>query len=164
MKKIAFIDRDGVINKKAEEHQYITQVKDFILNDGIFELLRKLSDRGFEIIVLTNQRGIARKIMSEENLSEIHKHMMRMFNENEIKILDIFYCPHDENSCECRKPKPGLILSSTKKYDIDLRVSILISDSDKDVEMGKMAGLLHSVLVPSDRLDIAIKIINNLVL
>jgi D-glycero-D-manno-heptose 1,7-bisphosphate phosphatase len=87
-----------------------------------------------------------------------------MFNENEIKILDIFYCPHDENSCECRKPMPGLILSAGKKYEVDLSKSILISDSDKDIEMGETVGLLHSVLIPSDRLDIAIKIINNLAL
>lgn len=163
MKKIAFIDRDGVINRKAEEHHYITQVKDFILNNGIFEVLRRLSDRGFEIIVLTNQRGIARNMMSEEDLSLIHAHMVRMFKEGNIEILDIFYCPHHENSCECRKPKPGLIHSANMKYEIDLGASILISDSEEDVNMGKMLGLLHSIFVPADRLDIAIKIIDNLV-
>jgi D,D-heptose 1,7-bisphosphate phosphatase len=161
MKKIAFLDRDGVINKKAEEHCYITGVPDFIFNEGIFELLHRLTALGFEFIVLTNQRGVARKLMSEEDLSEIHEHMSETFRKNNLELLDIFVCPHEENSCECRKPKPGLMVRAQENHPIDMGNSILISDSQKDIEMGMNAGLKYSIFIPSDRVDVAIKIIDN---
>ncbi len=162
MKKIAFFDRDGVINKKAEEHQYITSVENFIWNDGIFDLMRRLQNLGFEIIIITNQRGIARKIMTEKDLNIIHKYMEDTLKQKGIDILEILFCPHEENSCECRKPKPGLINQAREKYSVNMESSILISDSQKDTEMGMKAGLKCSLFIPSDRLDIAMKILDTL--
>jgi D-glycero-D-manno-heptose 1,7-bisphosphate phosphatase len=162
MKKIAFFDRDGVINKKAEEHRYITRVEDFVWNDGIFDLMLSLRNIGFGIIVITNQRGVARGMLTEEKLEEIHRHMIQTLRQKGVEILDVFVCPHEENACDCRKPKPGLILRAKEKYSIDLEHSILISDSEKDAEMGNAIGLRHSVFIPSDRLDMAIKIIDTL--
>ncbi len=162
MKKVAFFDRDGVINKKAEEHQYITSIENFVWNDRIFNLMRKLQDLGFEIIIITNQRGVARKIMTEKDLDIIHEYIGNTFKQKGVDILEILFCPHEENSCECRKPKPGLINQAREKYSIDMENSILISDSQKDIEMGTKSGLKYSIFIPSDRLDVAIKILDTL--
>jgi D-glycero-D-manno-heptose 1,7-bisphosphate phosphatase len=139
--KVAFLDRDGVINRKAEEHHYITKKEDFIFNEGIFEVAKVLLGNGFNLIVITNQRGIARGIYSEEDLKSIHDFMIEGFNSNGISILDIFYCPHNSGECECRKPKPGMLKAACEKYNIDLATSVL---------MGKVFGVGKNILVPSE--------------
>lgn len=151
LKKILFIDRDGVINKNAAEHEYITQVKDFHFNPGIFKLLKSYQDKNFEIIVITNQRGVARKMLSFKKLTDIHEYMKMRLARCGIKIFDIFVCPHQNNACNCRKPKPGLLMRACKRYKIDLSKSILISDSYKDVLMGKNFGIKRSYLVKRDK-------------
>lgn len=149
-KKIAFLDRDGVINKKAKEHQYITRTEDFIFNERIFEVLIYLKKRDFEFIILTNQRGISRGLLDEDQLKVIHSEMMKGLRNNGIDILDIFYCPHGENECDCRKPKDGLLRKACEKYSIDLNKSLFITDSEKEVEMGEVFGIKNSYFVESD--------------
>ncbi len=150
MKKIVFVDRDGVINQNAAPHQYITRVEDFVFNPGIFGLLRDLQNQGFECVVITNQRGVARQHYTEQTLRQIHVHMVTEFEKQGINILDVFYCPHDVGTCECRKPKPGLLVKACEKYPIDLSVSILVSDSAEDVEMGKKFGIAVNYLLTKD--------------
>ncbi len=148
--KIAFFDRDGVINKKAEEHHYITRVEDFVFNKSIFQLFHKLKKLGFEFIVITNQRGVARGLYTEQDLKNIHDHMCQKLTEQGITLLDIFYCPHDIGQCDCRKPQPGLLEQACKKYTIDLSKSALISDSKGEIEMGKLFGIKKSIYIESD--------------
>lgn len=150
-KKIAFLDRDGVINKKARDHEYITSVKDFTFNAGIFPVLKKLKEDGFEFIIITNQRCVAKKIITEGQLEVIHDYLLSRLKERGIEILDIFYCPHNIDSCECRKPKPGLLVKASDRYDIDLNASVLLSDSIDEVEMGKKYGISHSYYVPTNK-------------
>lgn len=145
-RKIAFLDRDGVINKKAAEHCYITKVEDFIFNDGIFEVVTNLKAKGYEFIVITNQRGIARGLYTEDTLDKIHQHL-----ENGIEILDIFYCPHEINTCDCRKPKDGMLKSACAKYSIDLPNSLLISDSEEEVLMGQKFGIGQNIFITSNQ-------------
>ncbi len=149
-KKIAFLDRDGVINKCAPPHEYVTSIDNFSFNPGIFEVVTKLQNDGFEIIIVTNQRGVARNKFSEDTLQEIHAHMVSEFNKNDIAILDIFYCPHELDSCDCRKPLPGLLIKATTKYSVDIPHSLIISDSMEDVIMGKNFGLGIQIFVPKD--------------
>lgn len=157
-KKIVFLDRDGVINKKADEHCYILKVEDFVFNDGIFEVVSKLQNEGFEFVVITNQRGISRGLISEDELYEIHQFMKNEFYKNGIEMLDIFYCPHGSDSCDCRKPKDGMLRQACSKYEIDLPNSILISDSRDDVEMGIKFGIGKNIFVESDKIkDVNIK-------
>ena len=151
MKKIAFLDRDGVINRKAPEHQYIEKVDDFILNEGIISVLHFLQKEGYEFIVITNQRGVARGLYSLETLKKIHDHMQTILNHNNIRILGVFFCPHENNTCDCRKPKPGMLRDSCKLYELDLNESLLISDSEEDVAMGKKFGIGSNYLVTSDK-------------
>jgi D-glycero-D-manno-heptose 1,7-bisphosphate phosphatase len=156
-KKIAFIDRDGVINKKAAAHEYITSPEEFVFNEGIFPLLRTLQEQGYYLIVITNQRGVARGSLSVETLGEIHAHMRHGLHERGIEILDVFFCPHEKDSCQCRKPKPGLLKQAFSKYTIDKSKSILISDSLEDVEMGQNFGLKQSILIPNDKPEQALE-------
>lgn len=153
-KKIAFLDRDGVINKKAGDHCYITKKEDFIFNEGIFELLEKLRDSGFEFIVITNQRGVFRGMYSEYDLRDIHSFMSEELKKKNISLLDIFYCPHDNNVCNCRKPKPGMLKMACDKYDIDLRGSIFITDSENELRMGDEFGIGKTYLIESDKIRI----------
>ncbi len=150
-KRIVFLDRDGVINKKAEEHCYITKVEDFIFNEDIFKVVAKFKAEGFEFIVITNQRGIARGLYTEDQLAEIHSYLKAGFNEKGIEILDIFYCPHEKNVCDCRKPKDGLLKQACAKYPIDLPSSLLISDSQEEVLMGQKFGIGRHIFIPSDQ-------------
>lgn len=148
-KKIAFIDRDGVINKKAPDHSYITNVDSFVFNEGVFGVLNTLLKNGFELIIITNQRGVARGLMSEQELRDLHLYMLKILKEHGITVLDVLYCPHEKDQCDCRKPKPGLLKQACAKYSVNLQDSILISDSIEDVEMGKKFGI-KSFLIPVD--------------
>lgn len=152
-KKIVFLDRDGVINKKAEEHAYITSVEDFIFNEGIIELCTHLQAEGFEFIVITNQRGVARGHLTHKDLLKIHDYMCSVFNQHGIDILAVYYCPHEIGECVCRKPAPGMLIQATQEFDIDVSKSILISDSKEDIVMGKAFGVGYQLFVPSDEVS-----------
>lgn len=155
--KVAFLDRDGVINRKAAEQHYIARKEDFIFNAGIFDLCHLLQEKGYALLVITNQRGIARELYTEQDLEAIHKHMLAEFKKRNISILHIFYCPHDYDECECRKPKDGMLKKATELYTIDLKDSVLISDTQDDVDMGRKFGIGKNILVPSDHPELFIE-------
>jgi D-glycero-D-manno-heptose 1,7-bisphosphate phosphatase len=149
-KKIAFLDRDGVINRSAPEHEYITTVAEFVFNPGIFTVLNKLKQDGFEFIVVTNQRGVSRGKLSRDTLHTIHNHMVQGFKDQGIDILDVFYCPHEGDSCDCRKPKAGLLKQAVTQYSIDIRKSLLIGDRASDIAAGESFGLTQNILITKD--------------
>ncbi|MHA1376468.1 MAG: D-glycero-alpha-D-manno-heptose-1,7-bisphosphate 7-phosphatase, partial [Promethearchaeota archaeon] len=112
--KAIFLDRDGVINKEVS---HLSDPDNFVF---------------YLLIVVTNQAGIARGLFTEETLSKIHEKMKRILNENNIILDDIFYCPHHPKftgSCDCRKPKPGMIISAREKYNITLNESFMVGDT-----------------------------------
>ncbi len=157
VKKIAFLDRDGVINKNAPEHQYIAEVSDVILNPGIVPLLHRLQADGFEFIVVTNQQGIGRDVLTETTLAKIHKKLRQELQKHNIALLDIFYCPHKDGTCACRKPDDGLLQIAAQKYPIDIARSLLIGDRESDIEAGKKFGLTQTILVPTDAPEVALE-------
>ncbi|WP_430812071.1 MULTISPECIES: D-glycero-alpha-D-manno-heptose-1,7-bisphosphate 7-phosphatase [unclassified Carboxylicivirga] len=140
--KAVFIDRDGVINND-EGHYYIYKFKDFKLNKGIIEGLKQLQDAGYKLIVITNQGGIAKGEYSEDDVEILHGHFLQLMFDNDIRITDIYYCPHHDSveDCDCRKPKPGMIVQALEEHGIDKSRSYLIGDADRDVEAGQKAGL-----------------------
>jgi len=148
LKKVVFLDRDGVINKDSEN--YIKSWAEFSFLPGSLDAIKVLTQKGFPIILITNQSMINRKIAPLKNLETIHFNLVETVNKNGGAILDIFYCPHkpDEN-CECRKPKPGLIVQAKEKYAIDLLSSVMVGDNAKDILCAKNAGCGSSVLVKS---------------
>lgn len=142
MNKAVFIDRDGVINND-EGHYYIFKPKDFKLNYDIVEGLKSLQNAGYKLIIITNQGGIAKGEYSEDDVERVHGHFLQEMFDNDIRITDIYYCPHHHTveECDCRKPKPGMILQAMDEHDIDPKQSYLIGDSPRDIEAGSAAGL-----------------------
>lgn len=160
--KVVFLDRDGVINKKAADHHYITRKEDFILNPGIFDVCKKLKGKGFRFIVITNQRGIARGLYTENDLHSIHAYMKDELEKRGVPLLDIFFCPHDINACDCRKPQDGMLRQALGLYPIDTERSLLVSDSLEDIEMGKKFGIGRNIFVSSDQPQEALPTIEQL--
>jgi D-glycero-D-manno-heptose 1,7-bisphosphate phosphatase len=96
---------------------------------------------GYLVIVVTNQRGVARGLVQADALEQIHANMLRQIAEAGGRIDDIFVCPHERDSCNCRKPAPGMVLAAQQRWDIDLSASLLIGDSASDRELAHNCGL-----------------------
>lgn len=136
------MDRDGVINAKLPENRYVSRVSEFQFLSGAFEALLVLQKLGFVLVVITNQRGIARGLMTEEDLRAVHGHMLSQLRENGISVEAVYHCPHEEfEFCACRKPEPGMILAAAQDLDIDLTSSYMVGDSPSDVAAGRKAGV-----------------------
>ena len=145
-RKALFLDRDGVINVN---HGYVCTPErtDFI--EGIFELTREAKAKGYLIVVVTNQAGIARGYYSEQQFMEYMDWMKARFEQKGSGLDAIYYCPHHPTAgsgiyrrlCDCRKPAPGLLLCAERDYDIELSLSILIGDKSSDIEAAKAAGV-----------------------
>jgi D-glycero-D-manno-heptose 1,7-bisphosphate phosphatase len=139
-----FLDRDGVINKKIE-NDYVRNWSQFEFIEGVIEALKILRNIFGRIIIVTNQRGIGKGFMTENDLYEIHENMLKVFELNDIHIDKIYYCPHDyeKESCDCRKPNIGLALKAKEEFpEINFRKSITVGDSLSDMEFGKSLGML----------------------
>lgn len=150
--KVAFLDRDGVINKEVN---YLHKIEDFILTSNCIKGLKRLRDENFEIIIITNQAGIAKGYYSIEDYDKLtfwYKKELLSFG---IDILDVLYCPHHPDgcipeysiNCNCRKPKSGMFNEAAKKYQIDIQKSILVGDKKSDLEAGINFGLQKVYMV-----------------
>ncbi len=138
-KPAIFLDRDGVINKEVN---YLSNPNDFEFIEGSIKALQILKNKGYLLIVITNQAGIARGYFTEMTLDNIHNKMAKALKENEVLLDNIFFCPnHHEvtGPCNCRKPKPGMITQAMEKYNIDLENSYMVGDTLNDIKTGKNA-------------------------
>jgi D-glycero-D-manno-heptose 1,7-bisphosphate phosphatase len=139
-KKIILIDRDGVINQKALKGEYITSWKNFSWVPGTREFMKEMSNDGYKFIVITNQAGIARGFMTIEDASEIHKKMTEELAIIGVEILNIYMCPHHwDEDCECRKPKPGMLLEASRHFLFRLDKACFIGDDVRDIECAEAA-------------------------
>jgi D-glycero-D-manno-heptose 1,7-bisphosphate phosphatase len=139
--RAVFLDRDGVINQKAPEGDYITRWGDFHVLPGVIEGVTSLNRAGFSVIVVTNQRCVAKGFITIAELEKMHQQMTDFLAQSGAVIDATFYCPHEmEPVCDCRKPAPGMLLSAAQLHGIDLAASWMIGDSDIDIEAGKNAG------------------------
>ena len=151
-----FIDRDGTINKYVG---FLRNIDDFELIPSTVDIIKKANSDGELVIVITNQPVIARGEVTWEQLEEIHNKMETLLGEQGAYVDDIFICPHHPDKgfegerpeykfeCDCRKPKPGLILQAAEKYNIDLSQSTMIGDSENDILAGKAAGCGTTILL-----------------
>jgi D-glycero-D-manno-heptose 1,7-bisphosphate phosphatase len=138
-----FLDRDGVINIHLP-NDYVKHPHEFTFNDGVCEALRDLSHIFGRIVVVTNQRGISRGIMTVTDLQRVHRYMLDEIHAAGGRIDGIYFCPHDTDAnCICRKPKTGLALQAKEMYpDIDFSKSIIVGDSVSDMMFGKNCGMI----------------------
>ena len=149
-KKIIFLDRDGVINKKAPKAEYVRTWDEFEFLPGSIDAMKLLSQNGYKIFIITNQAGIARGAMTEDDLKAIHSNLERELEKENVKIEGIYYCPHGwDDGCECRKPKPGMFFRAAREHDLDLSKSVFIGDDERDLQTGNAAGC-RTLLVDSE--------------
>ena len=145
-----FLDRDGVINKKLEG-KYVRNFSEFEFMPGALDSISKLSNLFNRILIVTNQQGIAKGIMSEADLNILHTQMQERIEKLGGKINKIYYCPHlQDMDCICRKPKSGMIEQAIIDFpEINIKNSYLIGDSDSDIKAGKRMNL-NTVKVDND--------------
>jgi D-glycero-D-manno-heptose 1,7-bisphosphate phosphatase len=141
MIRAAFLDRDGVINQRAAEGEYITRWEDFVFLNGVVEAVSSLNQAGYRVIVVSNQRCIAKGLVTAAQVEEMHEQMVQRLARAGARIDAVYYCPHElEPVCRCRKPAPGMLLDAAMTHAIDLKNSWMIGDSEIDIEAGKNAG------------------------
>ncbi|WP_075591089.1 D-glycero-alpha-D-manno-heptose-1,7-bisphosphate 7-phosphatase [Labilibacter marinus] len=142
MNKAVFIDRDGVVNSD-EGHYYVFRRADFIFNPDIEKSILLLKDAGFKIILITNQGGVAKGEYTTKDVEGLHEYMQFHLKAKGAEFDAIYYCPHHDSvsDCDCRKPKPGMLLKAFDEVCIDANQSYLIGDAQRDVDAGKAAGL-----------------------
>ncbi len=139
-KRAVFIDRDDTI---ARDVPYCNCPEDLHLFDGVGSSIKRLSDAGFLVVMITNQSGIGRGYFSEEMLAKIHDKMRADLAMDGAKLDAIYYCPHrPDDKCACRKPGTALIEKAVKELGIDPSRSYVIGDGDHDMLMGEKMGCL----------------------
>jgi histidinol-phosphate phosphatase family protein len=160
--RVIFLDRDGVINRRLEG-DYVKSYEEFEFLPGVVDAIRKINTKGFKVIIITNQSGIGRGIMTEEDLYRVHEQMLAELKKYNASIDAIYFCPHSpDEGCECRKPKDGLFKQALEDFDIDMSNSWMIGDELKDIEAGKKAGCKTYLLEKGKSLlDIIDEIIAN---
>ena len=141
MNKAIFLDRDGTINV---DMGYVHDPRNFEFIDGVFEFCLDAQQKGFKIIVVTNQSGIERGYFTEDDYERTTRYMVEEFGRHGVMITDVLHCP--SLSGPDRKPAPGLFLKARDRHDIDMSRSINIGDKDRDVQAGRAAGVRTNVL------------------
>lgn len=138
--KVIILDRDGTI---VVDRHYLSDPDALEFEAGAAAGLRRMSDMGFRLVVITNQSGIARGFFSPATLDEIHGRLKQMLGAAGIRLDGIYYCPHaPDDECDCRKPKLGLMRQASLDLGFDMSESIVIGDKDSDIEFGDRAGAL----------------------
>jgi len=138
-----FLDRDGVINKKLPNN-YVKNPSEFIFEEGVIHAIQRLSNLFGRIIVVTNQQGIGKGVMTAEMLEQVHTYLKFEVNRGGGKIDQIYYCPNlEEDNSICRKPNTGMAEQARRDFpEIDFKKSIMVGDSLSDMQMGKRVGMI----------------------
>jgi D-glycero-D-manno-heptose 1,7-bisphosphate phosphatase len=135
------LDRDGTINRGAQsEDDYITGPEELHLLPGAAAAIKRLNDAGIPVVVVTNQRGIARGRMTEEDLSAVHARLDHLLAAEGAQIDRYYHCPHDRAECDCRKPAPGMLLQAARDLGLDPADAVMVGDRASDIEAGRAAG------------------------
>ena len=153
--KVAFLDRDGLINK---DFGYVHKWENFEYQKLVKVSLMKLLSADFHLIIVTNQSGIARGYFTEQDFDLLTSIMTEDLKKSGIDLFDLFYCPHHPEGtinkyaiqCDCRKPKPGLFLKAFEKHDVDIDKSVMFGDNFSDLDAAKSAGIIKTFLVVNE--------------
>lgn len=153
MNKAIFLDRDGVLVDNSE-HYYIWKSDQLMLIDGAIENLKILSQKGFQLFIVSNQGGISRGLYSKKDMLKLHAELNQTFKANNIEISEIAFCPHhsEVEKCLCRKPDSLMIEKLIAKYSINKEGSFLIGDSKSDMDAARKAGIRGIQIVPNQNM------------
>ena len=145
MNKAVFLDRDGVINI---DKSYLYKIDDFEFCNGIFRLLLHLEKLDHKLFIVTNQSGIGRGYYNENDFLKLTFWMLKKFNEKNIHIEKVYYCPHSpDDGCDCRKPNSGMFENAQEEFNIDMSVSWMIGDKKSDIQAAKKAGIKQTIFI-----------------
>lgn len=148
------LDRDGVINR--ETGNFVKSLDEWQVLEGSLDAIARLTHKGYQVFVATNQSGIARGLYTENTLEQIHQLMLHQVRQKGGEINGIYFCPHvDSDDCDCRKPRSGLLRQISEDHGIDLSKSIMVGDSIRDLQAGLGAGA-YAALICKDQKAIQI--------
>lgn len=148
--KTVFLDRDGVINENLD-NDYVRRWDEFRFIPKSIEAIKILTDAGWDIMVISNQAGVGKGLMSLQALEEINARMIGEIESCGGKIKAVYYCPHKSDAgCECRKPKPGMLLRAAREHGIELPKAYLIGDKITDIQAGAQVGCV-TILVKTGK-------------
>jgi D-glycero-D-manno-heptose 1,7-bisphosphate phosphatase len=162
LQKAVFLDRDGVINK--EIGHYVFKKSEFEFNSSV-RALKLLTEKGYLLIVISNQGGVAKELYTVKEVDDLHQWMSDELKKQQVVITDVYYCPHHpvKTNCLCRKPNSLLLEKAIAKYAIDVSLSYLIGDQDRDVEAAERVGLKGLKIEPNaDLTEVVNRIINGI--
>jgi D-glycero-D-manno-heptose 1,7-bisphosphate phosphatase len=146
-----FLDRDGVVIRKAPDGEYVTDWCEVEFLPGSLEAIAALSRLGYKVIIVTNQRGVATGKIQSYKLEDIHSKMKEVIAGNGGDVAGIYCCPHETSAgCTCRKPKPGMLLQAAKEHELRLSECWMVGDTVTDIAAGKSAGCKTALLTQSD--------------
>ncbi|MBA4321973.1 MAG: HAD family hydrolase [Odoribacter sp.] len=150
MNKAVFLDRDGVVNRKGSGY-YVFREEEFLFNRGVTSALKYFISKGYILVIVTNQGGIARGIYTITHLEKLHNYMIQQLKAFDIELAGIYYCPHHPSisSCQCRKPGTLMFEQAIAKYDIDPKSSFMIGDSEIDIRAAEKMGI-KGILIPTN--------------
>jgi len=153
VRKAIFLDRDGVINQERGDYTY--RIDQFHFNPGVFEALKRAQNKGYMLIVITNQGGIAKKRYTHEDVDRVHDYMLKEFKKHGIVVQEVYYCPHhsDSENCLCRKPKPLLIEKALARFQVNPVASFFVGDRDRDIEAAERARIKGIKINSNDNLN-----------
>jgi D-glycero-D-manno-heptose 1,7-bisphosphate phosphatase len=138
--RLALLDRDGTLNVKAPEGEYVTCVEQLELIPGAAEAVRALNEAGVPVAVVTNQRGIALGRMAESDLEAIHAALQARLGRAGARVDAFYHCPHEDGACDCRKPAPALLARAARDFGAAPAETVMIGDAESDVEAGRRFG------------------------
>lgn len=150
LKKCVFFDRDGVVNRSPGAG-YVTRVEDFHLNDGLIELMQLVADRGFVAVLVTSQRCVGKGLLSAEGLDEIHAKLQAELARHGLGFLDIYAFLGTPETESWEKPSPEMILRAAAEHRLDLALSWMIGDADRDIVMAQRAGVGRTLRIVTDK-------------
>jgi len=158
MRKVVFLDRDGVINKEIDD--YVYHLDSFIFNPGLESALTYWSQKGYSFAVITNQGGISKKHYTKEHVYKINVFLYDWFKERNLDLLAISFCPHHNSieSCICRKPNSLMLEKLIAKYKVSLKDSFLIGDSLRDIKAAEKVGIKGIKIVANTNLNTLISL------
>ncbi len=147
IRKCVFFDRDGIVNQSPGPG-WVERWEDFRLLPEFVVAARIALEQGYEVAIITNQRGVALGLLSPETLDDMHRRLTDALISRGVPLLGIYMCPHERDTCTCRKPLPGLLLQAAEEHGLNLGASWMIGDKETDIEAGRGAGC-RTILVRS---------------